>query len=273
MAFLLLAKRTSFLYKEAKSFKKKIMNTDLKLFVALIGGKQPDDRIEAHNLFIGVSTDIMLLAPDIKKAWSGAGHIDAYMVLDHVDAYDISLIPVEEGTPSSQHPTLLLVNIGYYLKGQFTEFHKLIPLVLEYRETVVSRVSKDLDFQKGLVLGTARPHIDDKHVIETTPDIDDVIAVAEEVKRYRIILTKTKNVYTPDPIVGYFKLPKQEEEKSFPWYTLLGFILIFLGAFGLWYAFRYPKNIDENAHFEIWLNTAIAIVVIVRGVQYLKKKK
>src|SRR5882724_11135417 len=105
---------------------------DLKLFVALLGGHQADDKIEAHNFFAGVGTNLESLLPQIKKAWPGVTHIDAYMILEQLDGYKVVAreFKQEETTAENKYPKLMIYNIGYYKPGQFSEFHKLIPMVL-----------------------------------------------------------------------------------------------------------------------------------------------
>ena len=60
-------------------------NDKLRVFVVLMGGKDRDDLIEAHNLFIGVAERIESLLPNMKRDWPAVTHIDAYMTLGVVD--------------------------------------------------------------------------------------------------------------------------------------------------------------------------------------------
>lgn len=169
----------------------------LQLYIVLLGGYNPGDLLEAHNLFIGVSNDLVSLKEQMKKSWLGATHVDAYMILNHVDGYDIC---IKEGFPSeTKYPMLVVANIGYYKEGHFTEFHKLMPFVLTgENESILEKLKRDPDFSDGQALTeSTRSHIDDKHVINAF-DVDDVINVQKNIKGYVIELipseTKTENV-------------------------------------------------------------------------------
>ncbi len=99
-----------------------------KLFIVLLGGYNKGDLLESHNLFIGVGTELESMKAQMKKSWPAATHVDAYMILNHVDGFDIK---IKEGTPDeNKFPMLIVANIGYYKEGHFTEFHKLMPFVL-----------------------------------------------------------------------------------------------------------------------------------------------
>ncbi len=191
--------------------------TNLKLFVVLLGGKDKEDKIEAHNLFIGVGNTIDSLLPKIKKDWPSASHVDAYMILNHVDGHRISIeevdglkmrigtppIPTAELNIKSEFPKLVMANIGYYKKGEFAEFHKLLPIVLQEGDKITEKVKSDPDFLKGQDLGEkARSHVDDKHYI-TDFDVDDVIDVQSNVAGYSVFLTPEKEQAENVLCIGY----------------------------------------------------------------------
>lgn len=170
---------------------------NLQLFVVLLGGYNPGDLLEAHNLFIGVSHDLASLKEQMKKSWQGATHVDGYMILNHVDGYDIR---ITEGIPSdSGYPMLVVANIGFYKEGKFAEFHNLIPFVLTgENDSILEKLKRDPDFSEGQALSeSTRSHIDDKHVISAF-DVDDVINIQKKITGYVIELvpsdTKTENI-------------------------------------------------------------------------------
>jgi len=169
----------------------------LQLFVVLLGGYNPGDMIESHNLFIGVGNDLKSLQAQMKNSWPGATHVDGYMILKHVDGYDIQ---INEGIPADTgYPMLVIANIGFYKEGKFAEFHNLIPFVLTgENDSILEKLKQDPDFSAGQVLTeSTRSHLDDKHVI-TSYDVDDVINVQKNISSYVIELvpskTKTENV-------------------------------------------------------------------------------
>ena len=166
----------------------------LKLFIVLLGGYNKGDLLESHNLFIGVGSDLESLKPQMKSSWPAATHLDAYMVLNHADGYDIL---VKEGKPpenaSKEFPMLVIGNIGYYKEGHFTEFHKLMPFVLkDASDSINEKLKRDPDFSEGQALSEAtRSHLDDKHVISAF-DVDDVINVQKNIPGYIIELIPVK---------------------------------------------------------------------------------
>ncbi len=175
--------------------------TKLNLFIILLGGRDTDDKIEAHNLFIGIAHEIESLLPKIKKSWPAATHVDGYMILNHVNGYDIV---VREGTANDiEYPKLLIANIGYYKKGEFAEFHKLIPLVLTPEDKIKDMLKSDPDFLTGQALAEiSRSHLDDKQYIKTF-DVDDVVDVQENVPGYFIELVPS-SISIENPLeLGY----------------------------------------------------------------------
>ncbi len=177
----------------------------LKLFIVLLGGYNKGDLLESHNLFIGVGTDLELMKPNMKSFWPAATHLDAYMILNHVDGYDIN---IKEGTPAENaeknFPMLVIGNIGYYKEGHFTEFHKLMPFVLKNEnDSIHQKLKRDPDFAGGQSLAeTVRSHLDDKHVV-TAFDVDDVINVSQNIPGYVIELIPSDSKQENTLSLGY----------------------------------------------------------------------
>jgi hypothetical protein len=169
----------------------------LNLFIVLLGGYNKGDLLESHNLFIGVGSDLESMKAQMKRSWPAATHLDAYLILNHVDGYDIR---IKEGVPAEKEfPMLIVANIGYYKEGKFAEFHNLIPFVLtDEHDSILEKLKRDPDFAEGQALTeSTRSHIDDKHVV-TAFDVDDVINVQKNIPGYVIELvpsdTKTENI-------------------------------------------------------------------------------
>lgn len=172
----------------------------LKLYIVLLGGYNKGDLLESHNLFIGVGTDLEVMKAQMKESWPAATHLDAYLILNHVDGFDIK---IREGIPAEnagkEFPMLVIGNIGYYKEGHFTEFHKLMPFVLiNENDSIIAKLKRDPDFAEGQSLTEAtRSHLDDKHIVSAF-DVDDVINVQQNVPGYVIELMpsekKTENV-------------------------------------------------------------------------------
>lgn len=159
----------------------------LQLYIVLLGGYNPGDKLEAHNLFIGVGNELAEMKEQMKKSWPYATHVDAFMILNQVDGYDII---IKEGeTADDNYPMLVIGNIGYYKEGHFTEFHKLMPFVLDHKnDSIIEKLKRDPDFSDGQALSeAARSHLDDKHVVNHF-DVDDIINVQKNIKGYTIEL-------------------------------------------------------------------------------------
>lgn len=158
------------------------------LYIVLLGGYNPGDLLEAHNLFVGVGKDLESLKTQMKRSWQYTTHVDAYMILNQVDGYDII---IKEGTPAenneNEFPMLVVGNIGYYKEGHFTEFHKLMPFVLKDKnDSIIEKLKRDPDFSEGQALSeAARSHLDDKHIVNHF-DVDDIINVQSKIKGYVI---------------------------------------------------------------------------------------
>lgn len=158
------------------------------LYIVLLGGYNPGDLLEAHNLFVGVGKDLESLKTQMKRLWQYTTHVDAYMILNQVDGYDII---IKEGTPAenteNEFPMLVVGNIGYYKEGHFTEFHKLMPFVLKDKnDSIIEKLKRDPDFSEGQALSeAARSHLDDKHIVNHF-DVDDIINVQSKIKGYVI---------------------------------------------------------------------------------------
>jgi hypothetical protein len=175
----------------------------LNLFIALLGGRQEDDKLEAHNFFAGVGKDMTSLLPQIKSSWNGVTHIDAYCMLEQIDGYKIVIheSKKEKVSQKDTYPRLMVYNIGYYKPGQFAEFHKLIPMVLKDKDDQWrERLKSDPDFAEGQELDqTARSHVDNTLPVSGVLfDADDEIQIQEEIAGYTIELV---------PIDGEIKNP------------------------------------------------------------------
>jgi hypothetical protein len=164
----------------------------LKLFAVLLGGRQSDDLIEAHNFFVGVGTGIESLLPQIKRHWSGVTHIDAFMALENADGHQVVVARSENAVNTETYPRLMIYNIGYYKPGEFSEFHKLIPVVLRSEnDPFIERLKRDPEFAQGRS-EEAKSHVDDKFNISGTAfDVDDAIDVQKRIPGYSIRLVQS----------------------------------------------------------------------------------
>lgn len=194
---------------------------DLKLFVAFLGGKQGDDKIESHNLFFGVAETFESLLPAIKKSWKGVKklHVDSWMPIEQVDGHEVKIIRNEnqEQRTSEEFPKLLLVNIGFYKRAELGEQHKLfITLLKDASESLHQKLMKDPDFAKGQS-GTepGRSHVDDNHNLSLVTDYetDDIIVVSDEVPGYlfEFIPLQKNALKVTEPTSGFLYVKELSE--------------------------------------------------------------
>jgi hypothetical protein len=186
-----------------------------KLFIALLGGRPPDSTIEAHNVFFGIGPDMESLFPSIKKFWPSAPaiHIDAYLCVEHVDGHQIIIEKNDQNPPSGPQaaPKLFFVNLGGYREGVFEERHKKLLLVADNQAEATAMAKRDPFFKEGVQHPKARPHIDDRKLLEAFED-ELPLDVGEMIRPggFRLLLRPdcSKHRKFPKPIItGFWKIP------------------------------------------------------------------
>lgn len=183
---------------------------ELKLFIAQLGGKQPDDRLESHNLFFGIGIDFESLLPEIKKSWKGVKglHVDSWICLDQIDGHRITITKRDPLSTAiiAEYPKLLSVNIGFYKRGSFGEQHRIYHVFLkDERESIRLKLPKyDPDLFKGFTTKQDDFHIDDHHDLRSAfgdIDIDDEINIIKELDRYHFSFTELQKSELRVPVI------------------------------------------------------------------------
>jgi len=165
-----------------------------KLFAVYLGGKADRCNIELHDVVFVAGSSIEATYPLLKKKWFGDPnrvHIDAYIALEIVDGYSISL--TKEKCPGNQK--LYFLNFGAYKPGVFAEFHENGFYVAETAADAIRKAKKELC--KGLTA----IHKDD--LVEI--DVDDIIEL-EEVDQFFISFAPSQE--PPSQSVSAYKLMK-----------------------------------------------------------------
>jgi len=77
--------------------------TELKLFMLLLGCKPPGRHTEQHDVFFGIAANLRDLVPEIQAFWPEPHniHIDAWREVNNVDGYDVKIVP----TNTAEHST------------------------------------------------------------------------------------------------------------------------------------------------------------------------
>ena len=182
------------------------MDTNLKLFMVLLGCTPKNRLTEQHDIFFGISTSVREMKSDFYAFWPDGGqlHIDSWREVTHVGGYALSIVPKAEASPSKNK--LFFLNLGGYRPGEFEEYHyKLLAVAKTMAEAV--KVAKQSAFYKHFGFKGAESHIDDKYAL----DVDDMhkvedILPAHLKERYSIKIVPDVNGIEDELKIGYLKL-------------------------------------------------------------------
>ena len=166
-----------------------------KLFMLLLGCKPYGRHIEQHDIYFAIGENISDLIPGIKNFWQEAKgdiHVDAWRQVNHVNGFDITIIPKREiGLHTIQENTnhLFFINLGGYKQDEFEEYHTI--------------------FYKHTGFKGATSHVDDKYGI----DVDDAYAIEDILpagvkEKYSVHISNTKSNDADELHLGYFTLEK-----------------------------------------------------------------
>ncbi|MFM7851537.1 MAG: DUF1543 domain-containing protein [Flammeovirgaceae bacterium] len=143
-----------------------MQNPQPKLFALYLGGSAVGAKIEVHDVIFVVSDSLENCYPKIVAKWFGDKqkvHIDAYMILDSIEGFDIQL---ETKKPIDQDLNLYFVNIGGYLPNSFFEMHNFGFVVakdpVEAKSLAKQKYSKDL----------TTPHKDNLEIVDNLIQIN-----------------------------------------------------------------------------------------------------
>jgi hypothetical protein len=140
----------------------------MKLFVVLLGGTHPRAKIEVHDIAFAVADRLNGARPQLLAQWFGTRkgvHIDAWMKVDGVDGFKISLLhkPAPTGAPR-----LYFVHLGGYDPARFGEDHS-------YELVVATSPSQAKSKSKERCLTSwTKPHTDAVHDIDACFAIEQV---------------------------------------------------------------------------------------------------
>lgn len=165
------------------------------LFVVMLGGRAPGCRIELHDVAFAVGHELADTHEQLLDQWFGQArglHVDAWMKVDQLPGYRVSLRPEPpDAEPSAR---LYFVNIGGYQPGDLAEQHGYLVLAASGKAQAKSR-SKRL-----LLQGFESVHKDDLY------EVDDLLSI-ERVGDWHVHLIPTPDSADPQVVNGYFPLP------------------------------------------------------------------
>lgn len=185
--------------------------SELKLFMVLLGANPPGRNVEQHDYFFGIARNLKELLPAIKSFWPEAGntlHLDGWREVTQLDGYQVSIVPKDEAVSDSADK-LFFINLGGYQSGKLEEQHYTVLSVHQDRREAMLQSKKTVFFRSNMLKGGAGSHIDEKYGI----DVDDAYRIedilSEEYKdQYSINITKADTVREDVIHLGYFKLDK-----------------------------------------------------------------
>jgi hypothetical protein len=189
-------------------------NTNLKLFMLLLGSRPSGRHVEQHDFFFGIAHRLKELIPAIKAFWPEAKdkiHIDGWREVTNIDGYQVKIIGREESLISASSKKLFFINLGGYQENKFEEQHYTILTVKDNRAQAFDEAKSTLFFKhnhfKNAHSKEANSHIDDKYGI----DVDDLYQIEEilspeQKKLYQIELIPGSNLPEDQLHLGYFKL-------------------------------------------------------------------
>lgn len=184
------------------------MDTNLKLYMVLLGCTPKGRLTEQHDIFFGIGESVEALKEDMYKFWPDGGqlHIDSWREVTQVDGYAISIVPKQEvATPEK----LFFINLGGYKPGEFEEYHYKTLIVATSMAGAV-KTSKRTAFYKHFGFKGAVSHIDDKYGIDVDDlhNVEDILAPHLK-EQFSISITKSETPVEDELHIGYLKLGKR----------------------------------------------------------------
>lgn len=152
-------------------------NSDIKLFMLLLGCKPPGRHTEQHDVFFGIAPSLKQLVPAVHAFWPEAKknlHIDAWRAIHSVQQYSIRVRLKTATTTDYNGPKLFFINLGGYKKNEFEEYHYKMLIVAKDLPAAIVQAKQEL-FYKETGFKGASAHIDDKYGI----DVDEAYAVED----------------------------------------------------------------------------------------------
>lgn len=187
------------------------MDTNLKLYMVLLGCTPKGRLTEQHDIFFGIAASVQELKADMYSFWPDGGqlHIDSWREVTYVEGYKVTIVPKYEDLPSAKK--LFFLNLGGYKPDDLEEYHYKMLAVGEKMSDAIKK-SKKTAFYKHCGFKGAESHVDEKYGI----DIDDMHKVEDILaprfrELYHIIMTPDESGIEDELHIGYTKLgPKNK---------------------------------------------------------------
>lgn len=183
-----------------------MMDSNLKLYMVLLGCTPKNRLTEQHDIFFGIGTSVESLIKDMYAFWPDGGrlHVDSWREVTHINGYSISVVPKNEAIATEEK--LFFLNLGGYRAGEFEEYHYKTLIVAKTMGLAIRQAKKSVFFKHYNLPGGGESHIDDKYAL----DVDDMHKVEDILaphlkEKFSINISKTEG--TDDELhIGYLKL-------------------------------------------------------------------
>jgi hypothetical protein len=200
---------TVFLVKKFLLYLCSSMETNLKLYMAILGCTPKGRLTEQHDVFFGIGPSILDLKPDMYAFWPDAGqlHIDSWREVTHVNGYEITIVPREEFIPVPEN--LFFLNLGGYKRNDLEEYHYKMLAVAPAMANAIKASMKTV-FYKHYGFKGAESHIDEKYALDVDDmhKVEDVLAPPLK-EKYSLKITPTTSLFEDELHVGYLMLGPQ----------------------------------------------------------------
>ena len=191
-----------------------VHESDLHLFVALLGGRPKNATMEQHNMFFGIGPSLEFLYPAMREFWPEPGqnlHIDAWMRVDHIGEYAVAAYKLRglSDWPSPGSAKLFFINLGGYTQGVLVENHKPLLIVASTLADAMLRAKEDPFMTEGFKGDAAKPHIDDKVCLDGFDEHDGALDVSAlmEGQGYTLVLTHDGTGINPEVnLTGFLRI-------------------------------------------------------------------
>ena len=190
---------------------KKLIFTNMKLYMLLLGCRPKGRLTEQHDIFFGIGNSLNELIPQMKQSWpeaKGNIHIDAWREVTVVDNHSIEI--VSKNSILKNEFQLFFINLGGYKENEFEEYHYKMMSVGASLAEATKKAKKILFYKLYNLKGAGKSHIDDKYGV----DVDDIYNVkeilsAEFKNNYALKISKNESKTTEDTLhIGYLSLKK-----------------------------------------------------------------
>jgi hypothetical protein len=183
------------------------MDSELKLFMVLLGCTPNGRLTEQHDIFFGIGNSVTELVDDMYRFWPDGGrlHIDSWREVTYINGYAVAIVSKSEATATDDK--LFFLNLGGYRPGEFEEYHYKTLVVANSMAEAVKQAKKSTFYKHYNIKGGGASHIDDKYALDVDDmyNVEDILAPHLK-ERFSINISKVDEGTNDELHIGYLKL-------------------------------------------------------------------